>query len=774
MLAGYNIPYTSYFYLSLHPLHFITLLDSFMQERLKRLFWNWRGVWITAPTIAGVVILLRTIGFLQPWEWAAYDQYFRLRPPEPRDDRIVIVGIDEADFRAIGQPIIPDEVYARLIEKLKAMEPRAIGLDIYRDLPVEPGHEKLVQVFKSTPNLIGIEKVVGNNSRETVAPPPVLKDKGLVGSNDLISDADNKLRRSLLFVQPPKGDPMPSLGMYLALLYLEKEGIQIEEIEGTTDWKLGKTSFVPFQPNDGGYVRADNGGYQVLLNYRGPSNHFTIVPMKDILNDQIPKDWGRDRIILIGNVSESAKDLYFTPYSSGLLSLPERMAGVEIHANIASQVLSAAQSGRTPIKSWREPFDWLWILLWSAVGGILSWQARYTGGVSKFSTYRALGLVLAGGTLLGSTYLAFLGGWWIPVVPPVLGLLTCAIAITAYIAQTARGIRKTFGRYLTDEIVATLLEHPEGLKLGGERRKITILTSDLRGFTALSERSSPEEVIKVLNLYLGYMADVITQYQGTIDEFMGDGILVLFGAPTAREDDAKRAIACAVAMQLAMAAVNEKMRHLGLPNLEMGIGINTGEVIVGNIGSEKRTKYGVVGSQVNLTYRIESYTVGGQILISELTLKEAGSIVQVEGQREVYTKGVKKPIIIYEVGGICGDYNLFLRHKEEQFFPLAESIPIQYAILDGKHVSAVMLKGSLVKLSAKGAEISSQQSVVPLSNIKFNLFALNNSESVSEDIYAKVIEKETINGNFCIHFTSLPPDVESMLNDLYESCASHR
>lgn len=745
-----------------------------MRERLKRLLWDWRGVWITAPTIAGVVILLRMLGFLQPWEWAAYDQYFRLRPPEPQDKRIVIVGIDESDIRDIGQPIIPDEVYARLLEKLKAMQPRAIGLDIYRDLPVEPGNKKLVQVFKSTPNLIGIQKVVGNNSREAVAPPPVLKAKGQVGSNDLILDADNKVRRDLLFVQTQQGEMIPSLGMYLALLYLEKENIQIKEIPGTTDWRLGKTTFDRFQSNDGGYIRADDGGYQVFLNYRGPSNRFSIVPMRDILNNKVPKEWGRDRIILIGGVSESFPDLYFTPYSSSLLSSPERMAGVEIHANIASQILSAAVEGRSLIKSWPESSEWLWILFWAAVGGVLSWQGRYTGGVTNFSIHRALGPILAGGALVGSTYIAFLGGWWIPIIPPVLALSGSTIVIMAYIAQTARGIRKTFGRYLTDEVVANLLEHPEGLKLGGERRKLTILTSDLRGFTALSERLSPEEVIKVLNLYLGYMADVITQYQGTIDEFMGDGILVLFGAPTAREDDAQRAIACGIAMQLAMDCVNEKMKQLDLPHLEMGIGINTGDVVVGNIGSEKRTKYGVVGSQVNLTYRIESYTVGGQVLISESTFKEAGSIVRVEGQREVYTKGVKKPVTIYEVTGIDGAFNLFLRQQEEEFFPLAESINIQYAILDGKHVSAVMLKGRLVKLSAKGAEVSAQYPVVPLSNIKFNLLPLNTPDSASEDIYAKVIERETDNGNFCIHFTSLPPDIESMLNTLYESSASVR
>ncbi|MBN8564172.1 MAG: DUF3365 domain-containing protein [Leptolyngbya sp. UWPOB_LEPTO1] len=221
-------------------------------------------------------------------------------------------------------------------------------------------------------------------------------------------------------------------------------------------------------------------------------------------------------------------------------------------------------------------------------------------------------------------------------------------------------IRQVFGRYLSDAVVGTLLDQPTGLKLGGDRRTITILTSDLRGFSTLSERLPPEKVIEILNLYLEDMAEVINQYQGTIDEFMGDGILVLFGAPLSQADDALRAVACACAMQLTMGLVNEKLQALNLPQLEMGIGINTGEVIVGNIGSEKRTKYGVVGSSVNLTYRIESYTQGGQILISEQTRQALGQNVQIMGEKQVHPKGFENPITIYDVYGIRGRYNLFL------------------------------------------------------------------------------------------------------------------
>ncbi|NEP13851.1 MAG: adenylate/guanylate cyclase domain-containing protein [Symploca sp. SIO2C1] len=335
-------------------------------------------------------------------------------------------------------------------------------------------------------------------------------------------------------------------------------------------------------------------------------------------------------------------------------------------------------------------------------------------------------------------------------------------------------IRHVFGRYLTDTVVTKLLEDPERLKLGGERRKITILTSDLRGFTAISEQLPPEEVVQILNLYLKHMADVITKHEGTIDEFLGDGILVLFGAPTIKRDDALRAVACAVEMQLAMVSVNAQIQELGFPAVEMGIGINTGEVVVGNIGSEKRTKYGVVGSQVNLTYRIESYTLGGQIMISESTLKEAGSIVKISGHKEVKPKGVKQPITIYEVGGVSGEYNLFLRQREEDFLSLPKAIPVQYTVLEGKDIGERVFAGSLVKLSEKCAEINCKQvekDLIPsqLSNIKLNLLTkYYGMLKSSEDIYAKVLEQNSNKVGFYICFTSTPPTVKNQLDALYQ------
>ena len=193
---------------------------------------------------------------------------------------------------------------------------------------------------------------------------------------------------------------------------------------------------------------------------------------------------------------------------------------------------------------------------------------------------------------------------------------------------------------VSEEVVAQLLDAPKGFELGGELRKVTILMSDLRGFTALAECLEPQEVMTFLNRYLEAMVDVILAYRGTIIEMLGDGLLVLFGAPLSRDDDAERAVACALAMQLRLDATNAPNRQAGLPEVDMGIGIHTGEVVVGDIGSKQRTKYGGGGSAMNLTGRIESYTTGGQILVSSTTYAETAALLTVSHQLTVEPKGV--------------------------------------------------------------------------------------------------------------------------------------
>jgi len=732
-----------------------------MWTTLRKQLWQWRGVFIAAPSVAGIVIGLRWAGWLQALELAALDQFFRWRPAEAIDSRIVIVEINEQDIQKLGNWPPSDQILAQLLKILKQQQPRAIGLDLYRDLPVEPGHQELVEVFQSTPNLIGIRKVAGDADGTAVNSPPILNELGQIGANDLVLDSDGKVRRSLLSLGTPSGDIIPSFSTMLALTYLEAEGITLEQVdEAGTQYRLGQAIFNRFNKHDGSYVRTDAGGFQIISNFRNLGQRFQSISFTDVLEGKIPNDWGREQVILIGITGESVADNFFTPFSRGLVN---QAAGVEIHADVVSQMLSAALEGRPLIQVWSELWEVLWIIAWTVVGAILTWRQRYRGNL----TFKVVSLIFVGGGLVGGCYWAFLQGWWIPVVPPILGLTGSAIAIIGYVAYNASQMRQIFGRYVTDAVVANLLETPQGLRLGGENHQVTVLFSDLRGFSAISERVSPEMGVRVINHYLQVMTDVVDQYQGVINDFMGDGMLIIFGAPIEREDDSQRAIACGIAMQLAMTEVNQYNNTLNLPPLEMGIGIHGGEVLAGNIGSQKRAKYTVMGSPVNLASRIESYTVGGQVLISQDLLKQVGSILRVDGELHVHPKGFTEPITVYEIGGIGGTFNLFLPKTTIDFVVLKNKIPIQYIVLTGKHLGQEFCQGTIVKLSANGAEIHTQRSLELLSNLKINLVMGTEKAKGLGDIYAKVVEKSVDSPNhFGIRFTGIPPEIAALLSYL--------
>ena len=335
--------------------------------------------------------------------------------------------------------------------------------------------------------------------------------------------------------------------------------------------------------------------------------------------------------------------------------------------------------------------------------------------------------------------------------------------LNAGLARRNDLIKATFGRYLSDEVVDQILEAPGGARLGGDKRTVTILMSDLRGFSALSERLPPEQVVRIINNYLAAMTEVIRKHKGTIDEFIGDAILAIFGAPVGREDDARRAIACSVEMQLAMHAVNEYNRKNELPEIEMGIALHTGEVIVGNIGSEQRAKYGVVGTAVNLTSRIETYTIGGQILISDGTYQAAGGGVIVGGQMSVKAKGLKEPMLAHDLKGVGEPFNLHLQTRRAELLPLKESIVVDYFVIEGKSVGDEQFNGSLVALSEKAAAVKADSKVPALTNLKLHLRGPN-GQWVPGDLYGKVLEAEPPAGAaFVVHFTSSPPEVETFV-----------
>jgi adenylate cyclase len=329
-----------------------------------------------------------------------------------------------------------------------------------------------------------------------------------------------------------------------------------------------------------------------------------------------------------------------------------------------------------------------------------------------------------------------------------------------------RFIRETFGRYTSDDIVDVLLDLPEGLKLGGEKREVTLLMSDLRGFTALAERLEAAQVVALLNHYLSGMIEIIQRSGGTIDDIIGDAILVVFGAPVAMPDAAQRAVCCALEMQKAMQEVNEYNFQKGWPEIEMGIALHTGEAVVGNLGSTKRSKYGVIGQPVNLTARIESFTVGGQVLVSPTLISAVDHGLILGDEVKVHGKGMRKALRCRELLGHEDHPELLLKEEEPIFTTLADPLHFYYVVLTDKHHDGQMQRATLVSISQRRAVVEVAGQLPRRTNIMFRLEGRSGEEE-SPELYAKVIHPlDELGKRYLIHFTWVPPDMQVRLQRL--------
>ncbi|MBS3755325.1 MAG: adenylate/guanylate cyclase domain-containing protein [Desulfobacterales bacterium] len=299
-------------------------------------------------------------------------------------------------------------------------------------------------------------------------------------------------------------------------------------------------------------------------------------------------------------------------------------------------------------------------------------------------------------------------------------------------------IRETFGRYLSQKIVDQILESPEGQKIGGQRKTVTILMSDLRGFTRISEKRDPEEMVRILNRYLGRMSEIIVSWEGIIDEIIGDAILAVFGVPENREDDTYRAVACAIAMQNALVQLNSEMAKEGYPPLETGIGVNTGSVIVGNIGSEVRMKYGVVGSAVNSAARIESNAIGGQVLIGETTYLQTADKLHVKPPQTMMMKGMESPLVFYSVEKIDPPYDLELEADRDAHPGVQIRLPFYFWKFVGKKACADAMSGETHRISDDFMDVCVETRLDVFDDLRIR-FEFCVEAHCFEDLYAKVV-----------------------------------
>ena len=357
-----------------------------MWHTLKNFLQRHRSIFLIPPSMTLTVLVGQGLGLFNLPEWQVRDELFRLHASEKIAPDIVVVTIDEQDIQAVKHWPIPDWALATLLEKVRAQKPRAIGLDLYRDLPEGTGYAQLVKIFQTTPSLIGVEKMIGDR----VSPSAELKKRDQVGLADLVLDSDRHIRRALLTAEDPKenGTLKAGLATQVALKYLAAEGITLESIDPQQrKFRLGKTDFTPLTHQTAGYGGTDLGGYQILLHWHGDVSAFRTVAMRDVLNDRVPATLMRDRMVFIGSIAPSTNDFFSTPYSSSWFTSQKPTPGIIIHANIANHLVQGAKSGRANLQGFSGEAFSIWMTLWAIAGAAGSgWianrrtQKRWLGG----------------------------------------------------------------------------------------------------------------------------------------------------------------------------------------------------------------------------------------------------------------------------------------------------------------------------------------------------------------------------------------------------------
>lgn len=386
-------------------------------------------VLVLAAIVTALVMGVRHLGLLQTAELRAFDQLLRLRPKEQPDRRLLVVAIAEDDFKLPEQQqrkgSLSDRALALLVQKLEQYQPRAIGLDIYRDFPVDNNEASLAAWMRRSDRFIAICKVSEPQINEPgVAPPPEIPQQRQ-GFSDFVKDSDGILRRHLIAMQPSKSPCSApyAFSAQLAFRYLDAEGISIKYTK-TKELQIGKVVFKRLRSHMGGYHQLDDWGYQILLNYRSfdPSKAVEQVTLKDVLRGAIDAKTVNNRIVIIGITNQSAGDYFSTPDAT---AQNQEMPGVIVHAQMVSQILSAVLDGRTLLWVWPVWGDALWIFCWSIFGGILAWRVR------NFLLLGLVGVVVVG-VISAIGFVMLVKGIWIPLIPAVLALVVTGSSILIY------------------------------------------------------------------------------------------------------------------------------------------------------------------------------------------------------------------------------------------------------------------------------------------------------------------------------------------------------
>ena len=629
---------------------------------------NIKRTGITIALIVAVTLSLlhsMNVKFFEILESKTLDLQFALRGPVQPGPETVIATIDEKSIKNLGRFPWPRSTWGRVVDRLTEEGAKVIVFDVFFTEPETVASDDLFQraimrsgrvvlpvVFDFTEGgykesgftdqkidfLIPSAYMAMKNTdapfgapKAKMALPTLLRfstyAKALAHIN-MNPDIDGTLRWEMLAVEY-QDDYYAPIGLQAARLYrdvpLEKMAL---DFAGSV--QVGETT-----------IPTDEFG-RMLINYRGPNRTFPMYSISDLLDRNLPAGTFKDKIVLIGATAIGIYDLRVTPYSTN-------MAGIEKHASVVDNILKGDFLRRST------DLDIPLIFIFTLLLGILIPRLGARSGAAVF-------IVLFAAYSVFVYYLFIAQGIWFSWIYPASALFFGYTSQTAYRFFTeerrARDIRKMFSSYVSKRIVDELIRDPNKAKLGGDRKEITVLFSDIRGFTNFSEKHEPEEVVSLLNEYLGAMTNIVFEHDGTLDKFVGDAIMALWGAPVGQPDHAERACRCSLAMIRKLKELQAKWTAEGKYAIDIGIGINTGDMVVGNMGAEgKKMDYTVIGDNVNLGARLEGLTrkYNNHIIISEFTYEKVKNIVKVNELGSVTVKGKEKPVVIYDLVGLQGE-----------------------------------------------------------------------------------------------------------------------
>ena len=631
-----------------------------------------KGISLPALALIGfasalIVLTLRALGSLEFFEIAAFDQSVQWRSGvlAPKAE-VVVVGFDDRDLARWNWPV-PDGVLNTLIDNAFSAGAAVVGVDIYRDLPVAPGSDRLNETFRDQPGLVGVMKFPSKNG-DGVPAPPALADPDRIGFTDMILDGDGLVRRGLLYLGG-KDSVRTSLALQTVSLLLKSRGIRPAPAgENDRVLKLGEAVFRPLTSSFGGYHNIDAQGYQYLLDFRRSPSDIAFVPARDLFDKTMDPDTVSGKIILMGVTSQQVKDLFILPVAGAVGQRPT--FGVFLHALAADQILRYAAGRNAPTKSLGPLMEAVLVI----AAGLLVTIALVRR--KRPLAYIAIGASGAAMCLAGG-YVAFLADWWLPAIPVALVIVLNAVAALSWRAFLDRRERVALAGLLTSQVSPQVARDLwknrykilEGVRPRPSRLTATVLFVDIAGSTTVADDLSPDLLVTWVSDFLEEMAEAAVANHGVIDKFTGDGLLVVFGVPVPRvhaheiERDARNAVECALEMARRVDQLNARMDHSVLPRIRCRVGIHTGSLSAGNVGTRARMQYTIIGQTANLAARLEGFgkddpkisrdhlgqELDCRILLSATTVELLPATYNLESMGELELRGSQVPMMVYRL-----------------------------------------------------------------------------------------------------------------------------